>query len=284
MKSQKVQSNPENIFIVKYQNGRKTLNHTQKIIEFCLKSMQVGPSVSKWVSQLVSQSDGQSVSQLDSQVISPSVSQLDGRVISQSGGETIRHSVRQLDSQVISQSFSKTIRWSVRQSSRQAGRQAGRQSVSQSVAQPVTWSTRKSLSQSVCQYIYSSLSQPVCQLLNQRVNHFADKWSAQLETALIEGDVYFNKVMLLFLKNWNIHNKSETCSNTIHCLFCLWKWACVLQWLALPFQNNREIIVNAPFYCNHLTIKILFCRRKFQGLAEKVTRLLHTKWSLEEYS
>ena len=102
MKSQKVQSNPENIFIVKYQNGRQTLNHTQKIIEFCLKSMQVGPSVSKWVSQLVSQSDGQSVSQLDSQVISPSVSQLDGRVISQSSGETIRYSVRQLDSQVIS--------------------------------------------------------------------------------------------------------------------------------------------------------------------------------------
>ena len=167
---------------------------------------------------------------------------------------------------------------------KQAGRQAGSQSVSQSVAQPVTRSTRKSLSQSVCQYIYSSLSQPVCQLLNQRVNHSASKWYALLETALIAGDVYFNKVMLLFLKNWNIHNKSETCSNTIHCLFCLWKWACVLQWLALPFQNNREIIVNAPFYCNHLTIKILFCRRKFQGLAEKVTRLLHTKWSLEEYS
>ena len=109
MKSQKVQGNPENIFIVKYQNGRQTLNHTQQIIEFCLKSMQVGPSVSKWVSQLVSQSDGQSLSQLDSQVVSPSVSQLDGRVISQSGGETIRYSVRQLDSQVISQSFSKTV-------------------------------------------------------------------------------------------------------------------------------------------------------------------------------
>ena len=110
MKSQKMQSNPENIFIVKYQNRRQTLNHTQQIIiEFCLKSMQVGPSVSKWVSPLVSQSDGQSVSQLDSQVISPSVSQLDGRVISQSGGETIRYSVRQLDSQVISQSFSKTV-------------------------------------------------------------------------------------------------------------------------------------------------------------------------------
>ena len=109
MKSQKVQSNPENIFIVKYENGRQTLNHTQQIIEFCLKSMQVGPSVSKWVSQLVSQSDGQSVSQLDSQVISPSVSPLDGWVISQSGGETIRYSVRQLDSQVISQSFSKTV-------------------------------------------------------------------------------------------------------------------------------------------------------------------------------
>ena len=105
--------------------------------------------------------------------------------------------------------------------------------------EPITWSTRKSLSQSVCQYIYSSLSQPVCQLLNQRVNHSAGKWSSQLETALIEGDVYFNKVMLLFLKNWNIHNKSETCSNTIHCLLCLWKWACALQWLALPFQNNH---------------------------------------------
>ena len=48
--------------------------------------------------------------------------------------------------------------------------------------------------------------------------------------------------------------------------------------------HSKIIIVNAPFYCNHLTIKILFCRRKFQGLTEKVTRLLHTKWSLEEYS
>ena len=70
MKSQKVQSNPENIFIVKYQNGRQTLNHTQQIIEFCLKSMQVGPSVSKWFSQLVSQSDGQSVSQMVSKSVS----------------------------------------------------------------------------------------------------------------------------------------------------------------------------------------------------------------------
>ena len=64
-----------------------TLKHTQQtLIEFCLKSIQVGPSVSKRVSQLISQSGGQSVSQLDSQVISPSVSQLDGWVISQSVG------------------------------------------------------------------------------------------------------------------------------------------------------------------------------------------------------
>ena len=177
--------------------------------------------------------------------------------------------------------ISPSVKQAGKQAGRQASRQASRQSVSQSVAQPVTQSTCKSLSQSVCQSIYSSLSQPVCQLLNQRVNHSAGKWSAQLETALIEGDVYFNKVMLLFLKNWNIHNKSETCSNTIHCLLCLWKWACALQWLALPFQNN---------HCE-CTLLLKPSENKYIVLQEKVSRFGRKsykasshKWSLEEYS